>query len=473
MRTAIAVTACLAVFALPAIAAAQPTPAYDAAGWQADAAQVREAFTTRYANLEWAQTTREADLGRMFDGADKRLAAAKSDAEARQLFDGLVKYLGDGHVRFDWPKPAPAGAPAAGAAKPSPCAELISRKARVGDTVVAPLSGYAPLKTPQSTVFPAGLLTVDGRKVGVVRIAEFSANIAPQYCDEAVAGGVTENLYDVVHARMTKDFATQLRALKSAGADVLMVDLTDNGGGSDWTEALVRMVTAKRLVSTQVAFVRGEHWTKAFDGEIAKLETAAKSARGADRALLADLLAQVKARRAVAATPCDGSPWLKGEKPACDMLGKGFYSSGLLASADPKTLAGKDWAGSVFSPMWYPYEEGVWSGPLLVAVDDGTASAAEQFVAVLQDNRAAVIVGDPTAGAGCGYTWGGTPVKLKHSGGVLRLPDCARIRTSGENEVVGISPDVLAGFHVGDGPKAKARRLAAALPAAVARADTR
>ncbi|MDP2260934.1 MAG: S41 family peptidase [Caulobacter sp.] len=471
MRRAAAL-ACFAVLLAPVPASPQET-AYDAGGWRADAAQVREAFTSRYANLEWAQTVREAELGRVFDAADKRLAGFTSDAQARDLFDGLAKYLADGHVRFDWPAP-PAPAPAASGTSPakpaSPCASLSPRRVRVGETVAASLPGYQPLTTTGSAVFPAGLLTIDGRRVGVIRIAEFGPGIAPQYCEEAVAAGITEGLYDVVHGRMTGDFADQLRALKAAGADALMVDLTGNGGGSDWAEALVRMVSGKRLVSTRLDVVRGAHWTATFDRDIARLETELKTAKGPDRVLLKDLLDQVKARRAETAAACDASPMLRGETPACTILTRGFYSGGLLASADRAALEGKPWAGFVFNAMYYPYEEGVWSGPLLVAVDNRTASAAEQFTAVLQDNAAAVVVGDPTAGAGCGYTWGGTPVTLNHSRGVLRLPDCARIRANGENEVVGISPDVLTGFHVGDGPKARAQRLAAVLPAALARA---
>lgn len=464
MRKIAALFASLAVLAAQPVAAAEP---FDAAGWRADLAQMRAAFATRYANLEWAQTVREADLANAFDDLDRRLGTVTSDAEARALFDGLTGGLKDGHVRISWPS---TNAAVASGAAPSPCDDLVMKKTRVGDAVLAPLPGYEPLTTPQSSVFPAGLLTVDGRRMGVVRIAQFSADIAPGYCDEAVAAGIRDDLYDVVYGRMTRDFASQLRALKAAGAQVLLVDITGNGGGSDWTEALVRMVSGKRLVSTRVDFMRGAHWIAAFNRDIAALETALATAKGADRALLADLLTQLRARRAEAARPCDGSSWLTGVAPACDILGRGFYSSGLLASADPATLAGKPWAGQVFSPMWYPYEEGVWSGPLIVAVDDRTGSAAEQFAAVLQDNRAAVILGDPTRGSGCGYTGGGTPVTLTHSKGVLRLPDCVRIRTSGENEVTGISPDVLAGFHAGDGPKARARRLAEALPAAVARA---
>ena len=92
-------------------------------------------------------------------------------------------------------------------------------------------------------------------------------------------------------------------------------------------------------------------------------------------------------------------------------------------------------------------------------VDDQTWSAAEQFAAVLQDNGAAVIVGNRTGGAGCGYTNGGTPTILKNSGATLELPDCARFRSDGSNEVAGVIPDVLTGMRAIDGQAFKANLI--------------
>jgi len=76
-------------------------------------------------------------------------------------------------------------------------------------------------------------------------------------------------------------------------------------------------------------------------------------------------------------------------------------------------------------------------------VDRETWSAAEYFAALLQDNQAATVVGELTGGAGCGYTDGGIPTKLKNSGARLKMPDCVRFRADGSNEVNGITPDVL------------------------------
>jgi C-terminal processing protease CtpA/Prc len=106
----------------------------------------------------------------------------------------------------------------------------------------------------------------------------------------------------------------------------------------------------------------------------------------------------------------------------------------------------------------------------LVLTDQETWSAAEQFAALLQDNRAALIVGARTGGSGCGHSWGGTPTRLPNSGATLTLPDCARLRADGSNEVSGVVPDHLLAWRANDGRAFRARMLEAALPEAAARA---
>lgn len=71
-----------------------------------------------------------------------------------------------------------------------------------------------------------------------------------------------------------------------------------------------------------------------------------------------------------------------------------------------------------------------------------TASAAEDIVGRLKDSKAALIIGERTAGAGCGFTNGGINLKLKNSGLIVKIPDCARYLRDGTNEVEGISPDI-------------------------------
>jgi hypothetical protein len=272
------------------------------------------------------------------------------------------------------------------------------------------------------------------------------------------------------HARLTEDFARQLRALRAGGGEILLVDVTGNGGGSEWAEAAARMLTTKRLVAERVAFVAGDHWASRFARDEKDLRAAAEKVHGAERRWLQSLAAEVHDKLLLARKACDGEPLWRGQTPTCAWLHDGFYATGILASADPAQLRGKPYAESLFSPMQYPFEEGIWQGPLLVLVDRDSYSATEAFAATLQDNRAAIILGEPTGGAGCGHTNGGTPEILKNSGAVLEMPDCVRRRADGSNEIQGVQPDVLIGFTPRDGAALKASRFMKTLPQAVARA---
>jgi C-terminal processing protease CtpA/Prc len=96
---------------------------------------------------------------------------------------------------------------------------------------------------------------------------------------------------------------------------------------------------------------------------------------------------------------------------------------------------------------------------VFVLVDRGTASSAEYFTAMLSDNRAATVIGEPTVGAGCGYTNRGIPTVLKNSGARVKIPDCVRVRADGSNEVAGITPDVLIPWRRNDSPYQRVKRV--------------
>jgi hypothetical protein len=475
------VSACAALSVMACIgplSAAAP-PAYDPEPWLEDLEQARAAFATKYANLEWAVLEREMNLSALFADTRTRVESATRAAEARAAFDRLARKLGDGHVRFQWPtEQAPAKTPRAN------CAALGYDASMQGEATAASIPGYAPLAGGAGNVFPAGLLRAAGHTLGLVQIGVFSPQGYPPLCEAALAAlkivpssACATPCSDQIEAwgseRMSRDLERQLRAVKAAGADVLLVDLTDNGGGTEWAEAAARMVTAVRVKSERGAFVRGPHWSSAFEKNEVALRSAARAASAEDRALLIGFADEVAQRRRAAATPCDSTPLWQGERLACQWLGDGFYATGVLDSADPEQLRGKPWASLIFSPMQYPYHEGIWRGPLIVLVNGGTASAAEEFAAVLQDNDAAIVMGAPTYGAGCGHTDGGTPTTLKQSGGILELPDCARLRADGSNEVMGIQPDVLVGLRSADGPRRRGLRVAQKLAEAVQRATGR
>jgi hypothetical protein len=471
---AILISASVTLF-LASTYAASPT-SYDSRSWLEDLEQTRGALSTKYANLEWVVMEREVDLESLFTDAKTQLQSATSDADARAIFDRLARRLGDGHVRFRWSVD-----PVHRAASNANCAALGYDSQIRGRDVAALMPGYSPITDAPTTEFPAGTIEVAGHRVGVLKIGIFTPEGMPELCADAlvalsvspdtVCDDACKDRVDTwVSDRMTRDLAAQLRAIKNAKSDVLLVDVANNGGGTEWAEAVARMVTGIRLKSERMGFVRGPHWAKQFADTVVDLRAAAHGASAKDREMLNGLAKQVQGYQREAEMPCDSAPLWQGKHPSCDWLGLGFYASGIIDSADPKAIRNKSWATDIFTPIRYPYEEGVWRGPLIVLVNGGTGSAAEQFAAVLQDNRAAVVMGAPTVGAGCGHTNGGTPTTLKYSGGILELPDCARMRADGSNEVMGIQPDVLVGLRTTDGPHRQSIRVVKKLPEAVARA---
>jgi hypothetical protein len=455
-------------------------PAFDSKPWLDDFAQVRTALIAFYANLDWAVTDRGADLPALYNETAARIQAAQNDGEARAAFERFGRRIGDGHIAFRW-KQSGSPAPATNAA-PDFCHALGYDVAMFGAPLAAYAPGYRALATPQSAEFPAGLIDVAGHRVGILKIGLFEPQGTPALCDAAVKAlavpadkpcddACATRISRWAHNRMTQDLAAQLRALKAAGAQVMVVDIANNGGGSEWAEAAARMMTPMRLTAERTAFPRTPGWVAAWQEQETDLRKYAADANGGDKALLLSLADQVHARAMAAATQCDGGALWRGESGGCHWLLDGFYGSGLLASADPATLRGKPFAETLYSPMQYPFEEGVWRGPLIVLVDRNSYSAAEEFAAELQDNHAAIIIGEPTAGAGCGHMLEGAAVTLKNSGAVLEMPDCARLRADGSNEIQGVEPDVLVGFTPRDGASLKGRRFLAKLGEAIALAQ--
>ncbi len=66
---------------------------------------------------------------------------------------------------------------------------------------------------------------------------------------------------------------------------------------------------------------------------------------------------------------------------------------------------------------------------------------------------------------------GRNATRLPNSGAVLKLPDCARFRADGSNEVRGIMPDVPVSWRANDGRALRARLLHETLPEALTRAQ--
>lgn len=461
--------AALAFMAAPAVA-----QAWNAGPWVADLEAMRAAFRAKYANLDWMEQERGLPLDRSFDAAVAAVRQAGDDGAARAVLDRMVVQIGDGHVALRWPVkggPTVSGSVPRSYATPSALCAGLGYEAGVRPGVAAGLPGRVELAEPGE--YRAATVRMDGATLGIVRIPAFMPQAFPTRCEAVVAARPAllnapceEACQDAVltgaYQALTREFDAALGRLRAAGAEVLLVDLSDNGGGSEWAEALARMLSPRPRRSAATGFVRGPHWARQWTALADRLRQHARSARGAERVQLLVWAAEAERGRREAELP--DAPG----RPRVVRLG---YATGLLAEGDA-ALAAKPYGPYLFSAGQpaYPFRRGAWDGPVIVLVNQRTYSAAEQVAALLQDNRVAVILGERTGGAGCGHTAGGTPTTLPHSKAVLELPDCVRFRADGSNEVNGVVPDVPTGQRGTDSPAFAARLVAARLPEAVAAA---
>ncbi len=444
--------------------------------WIDDLHQMRQTLEMKYANLEWLTKDRQVSLDALFGDAQSRITAADNDAQARSVFERLLRKIDDGHVRLDWPPaqspPMERASSQATLSIPQFCRAIGYADKTDSVDVVTGLTSYRRLDN--DPILPIGLATIGGIRVGLLRIEVFMPQFTPSLCIDAVqelkistattcSVSCQDAIEHVAYSRMTAILEEHLRRLHAEGASVLVVDITNNGGGSEWAEAAVRILSRKELVSEPLEFVRGPLWAKHWEGVARELQNAAVNANPEEKRQLMKWADEATDAKKAAEQNCP----LNG---ACAWMARAGFSTGLVGKASATAFLGKSWGATVFSPAEYSYHDGVWAGPVVVLTDQGTGSAAEEFAAVLQDNHAAMILGSRTVGAGCGHTDGGTPTVLNHTKAVLEVPDCARLRLDGTNEVNGVIPDYLIPWRADDGPLYKAHLLEQALPAVLQRA---
>ncbi len=431
---------------------AQPI-GFDSKPWLEDFHQIQSEMSSHYANLDWAVADRRMDLPRLRLDTEAKLREAADEPGARRILDKFLASFGDGHLEIQWPKSGAQPKPATTAAQ-SLCGRMGYESRLHPGLDLSALPEFSALHTPEEKLFPGGLLRLRNSTVmGVVRIGLFSEHAYPEICEQAAhdlhlaenaaCDDKCEDQLELATANLlTAALVRRAQALTAAGATTLLIDITRNGGGSDWAEVPPRVLSSVPLHDSPRAFIRHEHWTRQLQDRLLDVQTDIKNHVGS-KAILDSEARTLEKAIGESNQPCNRT----------SVWDTGRLSCSLLVTEPPRTV----------HPSRYAYPGNPKPLPLYVIVDRDTWSAAEYFAAVLQDNHAATIVGEITGGAGCGYTNGGIPAKLKNSGAPLKMPDCVRFRADGSNEVNGITPDVLLPWSGHDSDFQRAQKLLAAL----------
>jgi hypothetical protein len=464
----------VAFIAIAGSAAAQ-TPA-DATPWLDDLAALERGLATSYANFEYTLRERRIDLPSIDRTARAALAAANDDAARRAALDTVVAAFRDPHLRIDWNTAVHDDAPG-----PACPASLRAKQDAASGVRFDRLDGYAPLASDAARDYKAALYQMPGTRgrFGVVRIGAFIERAFGRACaagaaaigiaPDAPCDAACERRLDPAVGRvLDESLATAIDELRRGGAQRLVVDLTDNGGGSDWVEAVVRIVGGP-VRAARVGMLKHPSWERHLDAQLARID----SAPAAERASLAPLRAAVARDRAALAQSCDlAAAWtdrdlaIGNKAPPCSTLVVGaLYSTGFAPYAAPANAVPTDLDASLFVARRYgAYRERKPVLPVTILVNENTHSSAELMAAVLRDAGRATIVGATSAGAGCGqFTDAGAKFTLPHSGATVHAPDCVRLRADGSNERRGVAPDVSVPWGPSDSAYQRAQKTAAAL----------
>ena len=445
--------------------------------WLEDFTQLKREMSAQYANLEWTIENRDLDLKQLSEQTESRLLQARSEAEAKKIIESFLDAFGDGHLSVQWAQNKDNNS--------SPVANVLSNSQiplcqRLGyksqnqtpKIVFTRLDNFREINTEDSKYFSVGVLRVgDSKNVGVIRIAIFSEYAFPDLCEQAAAqmnltkdSACDEECDERVERKaanlLTAALVRQIEVLKRNKINALLVDISGNGGGTNWIEPAARTLSAQPLRSPRQQFIRHEHWTKQLKKRLETIKADIRQSVSSNRELL--LKAENILQKAIAESQktCDRAGVWENLQPDCSLVAETppLYPQSILPFAKPDALPDKPSSRFLFYPSRYAYRE-VYSGQLIVLVDKGTWSSAEYFAAMLRDNNAATIIGEPTGGAGCGYTNGGIRTYLKNSRARIKIPDCVRLRADGTNEVAGITPDVLIPWRPNDNQYQKVKRV--------------
>lgn len=419
----------------------KPLP-FDRKKWIEDFDYIEKSMSEAYPNFD-AYEAKKLSLLDLDKITREKLTNSNSDAESLQILENFIKQFGDGHLRLkkvqhstvakdDSVKSINGSMPGL-----EVCKKLMDAGYK-NFNFQFPMPMHLGFTKPiiYGDVFQTSILSIGQQKIGFLRISSFGQGNYPDLCadewhkfqkpGQSCDKECQENfIYIVLAKRLLKELEGAVESLNVANVSSLVVDLSGNGGGTDWVSAAIRMLTNKPIKCGQFGFIKHPHWVKIFNEQKEEILTVLqKTSDTKIKNKLNQKISTIESDLQEARKSCDRSSiWTEKVKPKCSLVVKKIVSD--CKPSDE-----------------YQFREGLFRKRLFILVDQGTASAAEDMASRLKESRAATILGSNTLGSGCGYVNDPIPFILPNSGMKLVMPNCVRYSRKGVNEVLGVEPDV-------------------------------
>ena len=213
-----------------------------------DQVRAQEEFTglerhlaAHYANLDWMVSHRKVDLLTLDRTTRERLRGAWVRVQAQSAIRDFVTAFNDPHLRAGWPQGQAVDAPAAPGSTLT-CAGLGYQNRNIEFQV--PFDGVPGWRPYSATPFPSGRVG----PVGVVRIGHFGEDGYRSLCEQVGVGTDRRDTQLRVRGALQHKLRGTLEAFASTGVTTVLIDVTGNGGGTEWAEEAARLFTAGPLV---------------------------------------------------------------------------------------------------------------------------------------------------------------------------------------------------------------------------------
>lgn len=454
--------------------------------WLDQYGEIQRVIEKDYPNLEWTFEHTNLDLAALDDATTERIKHAASRAEAERAMRRFVRAFKDGHLSLhpaERPDPELKKLEVDVVSRHTPpanaCATL-GYGARLSADLPFAFQGVAAFRSfDDEYPFAAGVLSIDTHRVGIVRVPSFDESNYASACraewsrlrltlDTTCEARCDAALDRAIRNRLVLKFESRVRQLEAAGVEMIALDLTENYGGYDWFQPLMRILTGSTLPMPPMSFVRGPETAAELDGRMARLERimALCPPPPSRRAALEEDYRQLDVARIEALSPCDrGGLWLGFPlAPGCTQLTSPLvFDSEALANLDSRPGDARGLVDTVLEPARYHQPRVTWRGVLAVLVDRHTGSAAEVLAGTLQDYGGAIVIGEHSANAGAGWHRGDRPTTFRKSALELHVPDSVEYRRDGSSYRAGIEPDILTGWGPDEDAAEKGKWLVGAL----------
>ena len=244
----------LALGALLVAAGVWDVATYDRHAWLSDYSRVKRDMAQGYANLDWMVEKRGIDLVALDRDTTAALQEAHSRVRAFIALRRFVRAFADPHLRMQPGEHRQSAGPTTASAASSMETMPVDTPAgsdcqaagyEEGDhgfgLPVDRLPGWKPVRGGD---FPSGLVG----DTGVLRIAQFGEDRYLDACREVFRAGIGDRVLQLaVRARQQALLTETISELRARGARRLLVDVTGNGGGSEWVSEVIALMTDRTL----------------------------------------------------------------------------------------------------------------------------------------------------------------------------------------------------------------------------------